>query len=249
MGVLSPFVKLYGERNTGTNYLSQLLERNLQVILLPGTIPSWLQWISPRMEWPRDLYFALTFSKNLGWKHRMAPTPEELANFANDIKSVCFVTVTKNPYSWLLSLYRRPYHNYSRMPSFEEFLQRPWPTVRREGHPEPFPNPVVIWNEKNRSYVNLSAYASCLNLRYEDLVLNPESTIEKIASHFALSRKSPTFLNVEESTKGDRQTFSEYQEYYLRERWREKLTPQAIALINRHLDLSLLSHFGYSLLS
>ncbi len=72
---------------------------------------------------------------------------------------------------------------------------------------------------------------------------------KKIASHFSLSRKSSLFLNVEESTKGDRQTFSEYQDYYLRERWREKLTQQAIAFINHHLDLSLLSHFGYSLLS
>lgn len=243
-----PVIKLYGERNTGTNYLSQLLELNLEVTLLPGTIPNWLQPFIPRLEWPRDMYFSLTFSRNLGWKHRIAPSPHELAKFRG-AGPVYFLTVTKNPYSWLLSLYRRPYHNYTHKGSFEEFLQRPWPTVRREGHPTPFENPVIVWNEKNRSYLNLGQYASCLNLRYEDLLSDPKETVERIAVHFNISKKSCYFQNVTESTKGDSRTFSQYQEYYIQEKWREKLSPQAIDIINRYVDTQLMSHFGYSLIS
>ncbi|NPA93438.1 MAG: hypothetical protein GXO56_07140, partial [Chloroflexi bacterium] len=86
-------LKIYGERNTGTNYLSQLVALNLpQVRLLPGVVPRWLQLFFPRAEAPRDLYFQWTFKRNLGWKHAMAPTAEQLAHVAYSPQDLYFVT-------------------------------------------------------------------------------------------------------------------------------------------------------------
>ena len=45
---------------------------------------------------------------------------DEIVRFAG--RSIRFVTLTKNPYSWLLSLYRRPYHAGEKAETFAEFL-------------------------------------------------------------------------------------------------------------------------------
>ena len=121
------YLKIFGERNTGTNYLQQLIKENLDVHLLPGSSPVWINKLQSHLfgkNWLNDFYFSLTFKSNLGWKHRLL----KLDDFTIDnVKDVFFITLTKNPYSWLLSLYRRPYHHYnSKTQSFSEFLISPW---------------------------------------------------------------------------------------------------------------------------
>ncbi|MBW2390212.1 MAG: hypothetical protein JRG89_17555 [Deltaproteobacteria bacterium] len=62
-------VKIYGERNTGTNYLSALLDKNLDVELLPGVAPfavDIVQALVPGPEAIKTLYSALTFARHLG---------------------------------------------------------------------------------------------------------------------------------------------------------------------------------------
>ena len=60
-------IKIFGERNTGTNYLRKLIEENLEVALLKGSISKGS--IFTLREWTKDLFFILTKGKNLGWKH------------------------------------------------------------------------------------------------------------------------------------------------------------------------------------
>ncbi len=67
-------VKIYGERNTGTNYLSALLDKNLDAELLPGVVPSVVdivQALVPEREAIKTLYSSLTFARHLGWKHEL----------------------------------------------------------------------------------------------------------------------------------------------------------------------------------
>ncbi len=243
-------LKIYGERNSGTNYLSQLIALNLpQVRLLPGVVPRWLQLFFPRAETPRDLYFQRTFKRNLGWKHAMAPTAEQLAHVVYPPQHLYFVTLTKNPYAWLLSLYRRPYHLAGKKPeSFLAFLQQPWPVVRRENYDQPqFQNPIDMWNQKNHAYIRLKNYALVLHLRYEDLLASPEQAVARIAD-FVHQPLTTIFRNIERSTKGDPLDFSSYQTYYLQEAWREKLSSEEIRYINSFLDPNVVSFFGYTLL-
>ena len=145
-------IKLLGERNSGTNYLQKLIELNVDVDVLPGTAPPYVFRFFPKSEFACDAYFMLTGTSNLGWKHAIAPFGNELVRIQERYPNLLFVTITKNPYSWLLSLHRHPYHQRSAIGDFEEFLQSPWPTVKRERHPNPFPNPIIMWNEKNSSY-------------------------------------------------------------------------------------------------
>ena len=244
-------LKIYGERNTGSIYLSELVELNIDTTLLSGVAPRWvmmLQGLMPGKEHIRDVYFNYSFGSNLGWKHSTVKDIEELKRFDICSDNIFFLTITKNPYSWLLSLFKRPYHNYRVKGSFETFLLSPWKTVKRENSEKVFKNPVEIWNQKNRSYLKLKSEFPTLTLKYEDLLANPEKIITKMQKEFSLSPKLGSFSNVKESTKGDKKDFAYYQDYYLKERWRENsdLTIDSIKIINGLLDDELLDYYDYN---
>lgn len=248
-----PLIKIYGERNSGTIYLSELLRLNLQIQELRGFVP-WpvhaLQLLLPGREAVRDAWFARTFPRNLGWKHRCAPPATELMQHAIVSGRVHFVTITKNPYSWLLSMHRRPYHQYYKTKlTFEEFLLTPWPTTRRDGTAEVLSGPVELWNIKNRSYRQLADRLPVINLRYEDLLGQPEEWLNRIQTQFDLQRRTTEFRNFQQSTKDSDRDSSWYKDYYLKERWRSKLSVDAVDIINRLLDHDLRQAFGYQRVS
>ena len=60
-------LKIFGERNTGTNYLSELINSNLDVHLLKGSLNK--NSLFTFREWSKDLYFYITSFYNFGWKH------------------------------------------------------------------------------------------------------------------------------------------------------------------------------------
>jgi hypothetical protein len=243
-------LKLYGERNTSTGYFSKLIQLNLDVAELLGVaplVPMTLQKILPGRERVRDIYFARSFRRNLGWKHTRVAAPAALKKTRRVQQGVAFVTLTKNPYAWLLSLHRQPYHRHVVAPAdFETFLQTPWPTVGRDNCPPFLDNPVALWNIKNASYLPLLELNG-LNLTSEQLLIDPAALIKRIASHFRIPMRSGSFRNYLRSTKDASKDFSYYQDYYLNERWRESLSARAIQLINDHLDHDLASHFGYDI--
>jgi hypothetical protein len=45
-----------------------------------------------------------------GWKHACAPTRAYIGLHADQASKILFVVTAKNPYSWLLSMWRHPYH-------------------------------------------------------------------------------------------------------------------------------------------
>ena len=246
------YVKIYGERNTNTNYLRQLVRLNLEVAELPGVIPKRMQKIQARLPAKnllRDIYFWCTFHRNLGWKHSQAPASSQLAKMRVVKKhEVVFLTITKNPYSWLLSLYKRPYHQYYReKPTFEEFLRIPWTTVYRERVRQEVANPIELWNLKNQSYLQLGSLQA-VNLSAESILEDPEAIITDLAQNFSIPRSTDSFVNFEESTKYESRDSSYYRDFYLQERWRSDLSSEAIAIINDQLSADLMQHFGYEFL-
>lgn len=244
-----PKIKIYGERNTGTNYLQGLIQLNLNAELLRGVVPWYVERFFNGKETAKDIYFKLTYHKNLGWKHSLVPSPEIIEKMHLHTNNLIILTITKNPYSWLLSLYHNPYHSKSKITSFKEFLTTPWKTVGRENFAGEFENPIVMWNKKNASYLRLENNIPCRNLRYEDLLADPESIIEKLSKEFSISKKLDGFKNVEESTKKtDGKDFAFYQDYYLKEEWKRKLDETEIDIINKYLDPSVMHKFGYIVL-
>lgn len=181
-------VKIYGERNTGTNYLSRLIAINLHIRQLRGIVPNSGFWRTS--EFTKNLYFSLHSNNTLGWKHQLV-SPQRIVS-GNHTTNIGFVTLTKNPYSFLLSLYKRPYHYKGARPgSFYDFLSSKWYLQKRDNCKKPYyNNPIELWNFKNRSYMDLKIKMDLqtINLTYEGLLADPEIVIENIASFFNLKK-------------------------------------------------------------
>ena len=182
------YVKIYGERNTGTNYLDALIRKNLPSITLLKTMAS----------------------NALGWKH-MLPNPKRINEYKHqDITSI--ITITKNPYSWLLSMYRKPYHYQGdRATTFHQFLKRPWKTLPRDNCPDQA-TPIHLWNSKNGYYLNLHKklhHIQVICLTYEQLLLAPQTTTKLLAQ--TLNTAIASRIQVPNiSVKGEGYTFTDY---------------------------------------
>jgi len=249
---MSKLIKIYGERNTNTNYLEKLICLNLDAVQIPGVVPRYIkniQKITPGKNWLRDLFFFLSYKNNLGWKHSRVNCVRELKAYDVYERGICFLSITKNPYSWLLSLYRKPYSHQYRggKPDFETFLRSPWKTEPRDNCEKHLEGPIALWNIKNASYLQLLDLNG-LNLTTESIIRNPESVIDCISNRFTIGRRSRKFLNYEKSTKDDSKNFAYYQDYYLNERWRNDLSDKAISIINNKVDTNIMKHFGYKII-
>lgn len=76
------YIKIYGERNSGTNFLTELLRNNIvNLTILSGT-----------------------YNKGSGWKHGFPKHYKE-----NDSK-VLYIFLIRDLESWLQSMYKNPYH-------------------------------------------------------------------------------------------------------------------------------------------
>lgn len=244
-------LKIYGERNTGTNYLTRLIETNLSAELLPGTAPpalSHFRHLSSDEEKLIDGYFKWTYPFNLGWKHA-APRPlNVLSRYPGYRRLSGLIFLVRNPYSWLLSLHKNPYHQTGMAScTFEQFLRRNWLIHQRDEIGKPALNPIQLWNRKVGSYLE-AGHASSLIIRFEDLVNEPELWTRRIADQFDSALSERWFTNIEASTKSSDQNHSEYRTYYRLERWKEKLGPISIELINQDLDKGLMDFLQYRLI-
>lgn len=235
-------LKVFGERNTGTNYTIELLKLNFRIHILRGTFYR----IPPldRSETIIDTYFDLTKKSNLGWKHSKPDL--ELISARPDVNILILV---KNPYSFLLSLHRRPYHNTNLAKlDFQSFLLAEWHCVKRENMSQKVPNPIELWNAKMKGYLECQDQLGdrVEIVRYEDLVVSPEKILEKIQTKWGLQPKSEHFINFVESTKKDQKSFTDYASYYKEEKWRSKLSSDDIELINKYLDVDIMGRLHYS---
>ena len=208
------FIKVYGEQNSGTIYLEWLLKKNLDIVLID--------------------------SFNFGWKHRVAPTKEELnEKMINEVVYMCLV---KNPYSWLLSMHKRPYNHESLAKlSFADFIRYSFGDYR---------NPVVMWNIKNSSYLKLADYVNCHEMvRYEDLLAKPDEFVTDMSNKYGFA-KDVFFKNITNLLTNKhgikQQKFNK--EYYLNDEWRKNLRTEHIKLINQYIDVELMDKLNYKII-
>lgn len=208
-------VKIYAERNSGSLYLEWLLNKNLKVDRNEGF--------------------------ELGWKRRIAPGADELSEEMR--KNMNFICMVKNPYSWLLSLHRRPVkHESLRETSFSDFIRYSFGD---------YPNPVVIWNKKIRSYVEMESYVEkYLLIFYEKLLETPKAALEAISLNFDIPKSFLWFKNLDKQISNNYGVMSKRfpKGYYLKERWKEELDYHDIQFINEHLDLDLAKSLNYEIL-
>ncbi|WP_181149299.1 sulfotransferase domain-containing protein [Salinibacter sp. 10B] len=163
------------------------------------------------------------------------------------------MTVTKNPYAWLLSTYRRPYGigDLSNRDHLEAFIRQKCKNVRyKEGGwmVKQFESPVEIWNRKNRTYLDLADSFKVFNVKYENVLLNTREVIEEMSDTYGLSTKDESFSNVRASTKDDEKDLAFYRQYYGNRKWRRDLSREVVEFVNENVDEGVVQAFGYELI-
>jgi hypothetical protein len=173
-------IQIYGERCSGTNYLEDLLRRNVK---------------SAQITW------------EFGWKHFFYRPGVEDAN------DCLFLVIYRNPFDWLRSLHRNPWHAAPPLRSlnFSDFIRAEWwcihdehsrttPTdprygteIVRERDPETnerFANVLRLRTAKIRNWESLREKTSHhIAIKYEDLDLHPREVVGSICQTFGLKRR------------------------------------------------------------
>ena len=247
-------IKIFGERNTATNALTQVIRKNSETKVLPGTMGE----LSPSTR--KHLDFCLKHGISVKekeaiidqvfagrglleqWKHS--------ATYYNveEIEGVHFIFTVRNPLSWLVGLYRKPYHLLGEKPSsLLEFAQKPWRTVQRDNLPNQQYKPLELYAEKLQSYIDLiekleAKSISYSIIRFEDFVADQQGAFDKLVVY--LDKPSECFEMLNTSTKDNNKDADFYKKYYANERWRIDF-PQ-INDISDQPYRSIFETFGYS---
>ncbi len=240
-------VKIFGERNTGTNALSQFIAQNSESPLFPGMFhhlpkadPSILKQ-KGRVE--TEHLIDLAFSHQpapFQWKHCATNfTDEDLAQFNNCTTLV----LLRNPISWCLALWKNPYNNLIEVPqSFDEFVNVKWKTVGRERLDSKVMSPPDLINLKMSYYKEFVSGGqknglSMKVLRLENLVCSPLSVWMDIKANLSNPKENPAL--VESITRDPSKNLQFYQEYYGEEKWKSEISENAYNVLEKHIDWDL----------
>ena len=253
-------IKLFGERNTATRAVNQMLSSTDGVTLInskhpdePGNV-EWANLVASinlytQDDWRKVYMDALRdnvahFNAPLAmWKHAAPHWDDAFVD-----QDVCTIFCVCNPYSWALSIAYKPYQMKAcRTDDFLTFIKRPWLTERRDNTGIILRSVMDLWNKKLRAYANFADQTELSNgkyayLRFEDLVENPTAALSKTLCVFGASVAPDP---ISESTKNHGKPLSELQKYYDNEEWRNRLTAPTMQVINDLLDWPLVYQFCY----
>lgn len=251
-------LKIFGERNTATNYLELLVNENIHCEIIKSNLPNRVKQVVRTIrkldkslcnwrldEHIRDFLYLYPLSSRLGWKHRLLPDTETKCNLPTD---VYYLLTVREPFAWLSSMYKRP-HNLSvetTEMSFSEFLRVQCRSVRREMTSFKFyENPIEIWNLKTRAMLSFSKLRRSSIFRHEDLVLQPLEELERLSRELGVDFKNEEIVIPGESTKKDGRTKQDMELYICEKKWMEAFSEADIAFVRSKLDKSLTSQFDY----
>lgn len=241
-------LKIYGERNSGTNFLEQLMDYNLDAEVLKF-LPGPLQTLALKMirrERLLDIFLAADSSNTLGWKHGI---PRESWLKETDMAPLLIVIVVKSPYAFLTSLYRKPYHYRGKLPTgFSEFLQSEWRLHSRDGLGRSLPNPVELWNRKHERWLQLKHECGIPfeTIRYESLVAEPEKVLRDIHQRHDIPLLSKAFTPITTSTKNAPKTIDDYREDVTQKTYLEPYSGEDLDFIRSQLNPQLMETLGYN---
>lgn len=255
-------IKIFGERNTGTNALKKVIEKNSASVCLPGTSREIDAGIADKMRYWRRFERKTGLARFARWRlerqidavFRNIDPPRSWKHAATNFEDVRafgghgIIITARHPASWMLSLYKNPYHIHGPRPaSFAEFLNSRWKTVGRERLDGRTYSPATLYETKLRNYI---AFCERLDragiayrlLQFENFVVDQEAAFRGIAD--ILDAPAEQFELLVESTKSSSKDASYYKDYYENERWRDELG-RDYDKVRGAISPEVLGFFGY----
>lgn len=219
------YLKVFGERCSGTNYITSLLCQNFTQLQ----------------------YLDHTRTSPFGWKHDILSHEYVKHEMAKD---TLFVLVVRDPYDWLRSFFHQPHHAYHcKKMSFSQFLKSPWfscrdhsPSINIDVHPSgrTYHNVIEMRTEKIKALMRFHTYApNCTLITYESVRDDPERFCSSIQAIYGLTMHSGfkpvmTYKNTDEPYQA--KTYFDIDEHDMR-------------FINSQIKWDLEYIFGYNQMS
>jgi hypothetical protein len=261
-------IKIYGERNTGTNFLHQLIRANFQTPLVSQRVgkQTELKKISAKFKDVADKpyrhvltnivinryheqHVARTMRETAGWKHT-APPVKMIKRSPEWREKTLFVIVVKHPVFWLRSFKKRGYHNYFKTgeTDFSEFLRQIYiPASIDNVRALTYDTIVKLYAAKVDAYRKLSELGvACELVRYETLIEDPAKFLDTLAAKFALEKKKDVYVIPTDSTKAtDPRQLEEFKKDYALENVSKLVSPEDYAFIMSTFGKERLTWLGY----
>jgi hypothetical protein len=154
----------------------------------------------------------------------------------------------RNPYSWLLSLFRKPYHMVGRLPDDPlTFIRRPWITLSRELTDGVLPSPIDLWNIKTAAIFPFKEAAEpatpCRIIHFEALLSEGDATLRAALADVGVD---PTGLSISQTSTRPGLDLAARQTYEREQLWAPELGRAAIAELNARIDWDVAGRLGYS---
>ena len=222
------FVKVFGERNTGTNFLESLIKENTNLSVLKhggNEIPKnrldliWKSIPFPQKQSPMLRRLILDrlidqqrkdeYCLNFGWKHSLVDINH--LKISPRFNATLFVFLVRNPWRFLSALHKRPYNLFPRVNvDMLDFVDSSFLANERDRLPCNFvQSPVEFWNLKVESYFNANSnIVNSLICYYEQIMQSPECFLKSLSEYCNISEHLSIPMK---STKGDEKTFDDYQ--------------------------------------
>jgi hypothetical protein len=251
------YVKVFGERNSGTIYLNALIRENTNAIILDGDTKGkggtlgndnkiFLDAYTGDSDYLQDMDHYRTLEANYGWKH--ASPPLNTIEFSS-FRHICrFVYTAKHPVFWLKSIYSRPYNpRLKRAGNFSEFIRSPWPVSKRDNiSGDSLQSPIDLYNKKVSSYIDAIKRfpENSIFIKYEELLSDTELSVSKICSDI-LGFGNTKFKNILRSTKASEENFEFYKNKYLSEDYMHDVTKEDLVFIKDKLTPRVMNYCNY----
>lgn len=180
-----------------------------------------------------------------GWKH---------GHYVES--SAHHVIVTKNPYSWLVSVYEYWSSGNKIGPDlrgvpFGEFIHNRVYVEAQKGVPYLIraSNPVQHWNNMNFHWLSVQT-KSLFVAKYEQLLSEPQACVQRIASAFHGKLRATfvacdkTTIPADEDPKLSEDVWGKAK-YYKEEQYLSYFTPELFKFVNEELDLDVMVSLNY----
>lgn len=184
--------QVLGERHSGTNFVSKLINRNVQNLKETN-----------RFGWKHGLYSGMLCPSNKN-RHR-----NPFHRITTDHPATVFVVVCRNPSEWLRSMHKKPWHldlwnlpfdKFIRkipLTKFGHIVQPTGPLVKSECiNPRTrqlFPNIIEMRNAKYRAWLALETKVKYFFfVNYNQVIQDPSLFLDLFCKKFTLQRE-PTF--------------------------------------------------------
>lgn len=257
-------LKVFGERNTGTNFLNKLLEVNFPSVDILEHRPNdyalsefrsiksahWLYAVLNRrllMEHLIDIQRAQEEIFNYGWKHACVEYDRIIKNAS--YSTTLFVFLVRNPWRFISSLHRNAYQLVPRpYQALERFIHQKFIPHHRDYLPiKRLVTPAELWNEKVESYFRLFSKKG-LNMvlvRYEDVVTDPTAFVASLGQF--VKPADELYIPHSSVKGGTRKTFLDYQKEVRLYSPMLQMGETIACEIERQLSSSLLASCRYTL--